>query len=154
MARMVVRAVVKANSQSNGKEQILTPYGSKTPEQILMKPKIYNYVVDMTTYANPCSAKTWHHMFWFLLYSWAQPTPIVRFWRSIHHMTCCSTRMCLLGVSLLPIPIYGLNSPKKLHFRGVNGRFQAKRAKYWKFYITETTASILTKFCTTIETIN
>ena len=112
MACMVVRAVVKANSQSNGKEQILTPYGSKTPEQILMKPKIYNYVVDMTTYANPCSAKTWHHMFWFLLYSWAQPTPIVRFWRSIHHTTCCSTRMCLLGVSLLPIPIYGLNSPK------------------------------------------
>ena len=34
----------------------------------------------------------------------------------------------------------------------VNRRLQAKRPKYWKFYIIETTASILTKFCTTIET--
>jgi len=37
-----VQAVVKANSQSNGKGQISTPRGSKTPEQILTKPTIYN----------------------------------------------------------------------------------------------------------------
>ena len=30
----VVQAVVKATSQSNGKGQILTPWGSETPEQI------------------------------------------------------------------------------------------------------------------------
>jgi len=35
---------------------------------------------------------------------------------------------------------------------GVNRRCQAKRAKYWKFYFIETTASILTKFDITIET--
>jgi len=34
----------------------------------------------------------------------------------------------------------------------VNRRFQAKRAKYCKFHIIETTGSILTKFVTTIET--
>jgi len=33
----VVQAVVKATSQSNGKGQILTPWGSETPEQISMK---------------------------------------------------------------------------------------------------------------------
>jgi len=48
---MVVQAVVKANSQSNGKGQILTP-------QIIMKPRIYNYVANMTTHANPCGAVT------------------------------------------------------------------------------------------------
>ena len=43
--------------------------------------------------------------------------------------------------------------PRKPQFWGVNRRFQAKRAKYWKFHVIETTASISTKFCTTIDTI-
>jgi len=34
----------------------------------------------------------------------------------------------------------------------VNKRFQAKRAKYRKFHVIATTASILTKFGVTIET--
>jgi len=37
------------------------------------------------------------------------------------------------------------------HFWGVTRRFQAKLAKYWKFHVIETTASILTKFGITIE---
>ena len=36
-ARTVVQPVVKATSQSNGKGQILTPWGSETPERISMK---------------------------------------------------------------------------------------------------------------------
>ena len=40
----VVQAVVKANSQSNAKGQISTPRGSKTPEQISMKLRLYNYI--------------------------------------------------------------------------------------------------------------
>ena len=43
--------------------------------------------------------------------------------------------------------------PQKNNFGGVNRRFQAKRAKYWKFHVIETNAPISTKFCTTIETI-
>ena len=43
-------------------------------------------------------------------------------------------------------------NPKNPNFGGVNRRFQAKRAKYWKFHVIETTASILTKFGTTTET--
>ena len=43
--------------------------------------------------------------------------------------------------------------PQKKQFWGVNRRFQAKRAKYCKFHVIETTASISTKFCTTIGTI-
>ena len=56
----VVQAVVKATSQSNGKGQILTPWGSETPEQISMKLGIYNRAAGMTTRANPCcDATTW-----------------------------------------------------------------------------------------------
>jgi len=47
-------------------------------------------------------------------------------------------------------PFWGWN-PQKPQFWGRG--FQAKRAKYWKFHVIETTASISTKFCTTIETI-
>ena len=43
-------------------------------------------------------------------------------------------------------------NPQNPNFGGVNRRFQAKRAKYWKFHVIETTASILTKFGTTTET--
>ena len=42
---------------------------------------------------------------------------------------------------------------KKPNVWGVNRRFQAKRAKCWKFHVIKTTVSISTKFCTTIETI-
>ena len=47
----VVQAVVKATSQINGKGQILTPWGSETPERISMKLGIYNRVAGMTTHA-------------------------------------------------------------------------------------------------------
>jgi len=35
-----------------------TPWGSETPEQISIKLGIYNYVVGVTTHANPCGAAT------------------------------------------------------------------------------------------------
>jgi len=38
---MVLLAVVKANHQSNRNEKISTSCDSKTPERILMKPRIY-----------------------------------------------------------------------------------------------------------------
>ena len=54
------KAVVKANSQSNGNGQISIPRGFKTPERISMKLGIYNYVGCMITHANPhCAATTW-----------------------------------------------------------------------------------------------
>jgi len=54
----VVQAVVKANSRSNGKGQILTPWGSETPERILMKLGIYNQVAGVPAHANPSGAAT------------------------------------------------------------------------------------------------
>ena len=54
----VVQAVVKATSQSNGKGQILTTWGSETPERISMKLGIYNGVAGMPTHANSCGAAT------------------------------------------------------------------------------------------------
>ena len=113
----------KANNQSNGKGQISTSRGSKIPQRILMKPRMYNYVAGMTTHANPCgtattwvvSANTWHvtcfgfldDLFSFFLYSWdhATPSPLDWLWLSIRHMACFHARMCLLGVPLLPLTI-------------------------------------------------
>jgi len=48
------------------------------------------------------------------------------------------------GVSLTLLPILGVKSPENPNFWGVNTRFQAKRTKYWKFHVIETTASIST----------
>jgi len=56
------------------------------------------------------------------------------------------------GVLLTLFPILGVKYPQTPNFWGVNRRFQAKRAKYLKFHVIETTASILTKFGVTIET--
>jgi len=43
-------------------------------------------------------------------------------------------------------------NPQNPNFGGVNWRFQDKRAKYWKFHIIETRASIPTNFSARIET--
>jgi len=61
--------------------------------------------------------------------------------------------MCLLGDSLTLLPILGVKSPENPNIGDVNRRFQAKRAKHWKFRVIETPASISTKFCITMETI-
>ena len=122
----VVQAVVKATSQSNGKGQILTPWGSKTPERISMKLGIYNRVAGMPTHANPFGAattwvvwaNTWKNtcfgflgvpFFSFLLYSSAraEPAHVDRFWRSIRHTTCFHPRMCLLGSRSCCSPFWG-----------------------------------------------
>ena len=60
--------------------------------------------------------------------------------------------MCLVGFSGDIAPHFRGEIPPNPQFRGVNRRFQAKRANYWKFYVIETTALILTKFATTIDT--
>jgi len=43
------------------------------------------------------------------------------------------------GVSLTLLPILGVKYPENPNFWGANRRFQAKRAKYWKFHVIETT---------------
>ena len=48
----------KSVIKSNGKGQILTHWGSETPERISMKLGRYNGVAGMTTHANPCGAAT------------------------------------------------------------------------------------------------
>jgi len=50
----VAQAVVKANSQSNGKDQILTPWGSETPELISMT----HMQIHVTLRQRGCSGRT------------------------------------------------------------------------------------------------
>ena len=49
-------------------------------------------------------------------------------------------------------PHFGGEIPQNPNFGGLNTRFHAKLAKYWKFHVIETTALILTKFGITIKT--
>jgi len=75
------------------------------------------------------------------------------FSRLMAQTTRTRARMCLLRVSLTLLPILRVKYPKNPNFGGVNRRFQAKRAKYGKFHVIETDASISAKFCTMIESI-
>jgi len=113
----VVQAVVKANSQSNGKGQILTPWGSEIPERISMKLGIYNRVAGMPAHANPCGAVTT----WVV---WANT------WK-----TCCgflgipfkkffalffgSRRACTRGPILTIYTSYDVFPPKDVFFGGL-----------------------------------
>jgi len=96
-------------------------------------------------------------IFFIYLYlsSWThlQVRPVDGFSRLMAKTMWTRARMCLLGVSLISLFILGVKYPQNPNFGGMNRRFQAKRAKYWKFHVIETTASILTKFGTMIETI-
>jgi len=63
-----------------------------------------------------------------------ESTPLDRSPRRIFTLMAQATwiraRMCPSGVSLTLLPILGVKYPKNPNFWGVNGRFQAKRAKY------------------------
>ena len=87
-------------------------------------------------------------LFIYTFFSWThlKVRPADGFSRLMAQTTRTRARMCLLGVSLTSLPILGVKSPENPNFWGVNMRFQAKRAKYWKFHVIETTASISTKF--------
>ena len=99
--------------------------------------------------------KLFIYLFIYNFFSWThlQVRPANRFSRLMAQTTQIRARMCLLGVWLTLLPIFGVKYPENPNFWCVNRRFQAKRAKYWKFHVIETTASISTKFCATIETI-
>ena len=84
-----------------------------------------------------------------------QVRPVDGFSSLMAQTTRTRARMCILGVSLILLLIFGGEIPKTQFFGlGMNRRFQAKRAIYWKFHFIKTTASILTKskFGLTIET--
>jgi len=76
--------------------------------------------------------------------------------RLMAQTTWTHARVRLFGGFVDTAPYFGGEIPRRPenpNFLGVNRRFQAERAKYWKFHVIETTTSISTKFCTTIETI-
>jgi len=66
------------------------------------------------------------------------PRPLNRFWRLIRQMASFRARMCILGVTLMTLSIYEVESPKTV----------PKSA-----WLGKTTEPISTKFCTMIKTI-
>ena len=89
------------------------------------------------------------YLFIYTLFSWThlQVRSVDRFSRLMAQTTRTRARMCLSGGFILRV-----KCPYPPQFLGVNKRFQAIRAKYWKFHVIEPTASILTKWGVTIET--
>jgi len=65
-------------------------------------------------------------------------------------MQTCA-KLCLFGFCWYCSPFRGSHSPKTPIFGGVI-RFFQQIAKYWNVHIVKTTASIITKFCTVIDT--
>jgi len=148
---------------------IFDPHRIHTPWPITKKFVASDYFNDPYGYAkfgaNPSTGGFWAngwnitklfiYLFIYTLFSWTHL--LVRrddgFSRLMAQTTRIRARMCLLGVSLTLLPILGVKYPQTPNFWGVNRRFQAKRAKYWKFHVIETNASTSTKFCTTIDTI-
>ena len=134
----VVQAVVKANSQSNGKRQISTPppsLGSKTPERISMKLGTYNYVMGVTTPASPCGAatmwvvwaNTWLVTCWFLIVYLKNLAPCFgsrRARTSEPISATCTSYDMVPEVALILHPTSGGQIPQK-HFLGVNRHLQA-----------------------------
>jgi len=106
-------------------------------------------------WANGWNITNFFYLFINTFFSWThlQVRRDDGFSRLMAQATRTSARMCLLGVSLTLLPILWVKSPETPNFWGANRRFQAKQAKYWKFHVIETTASISTKFCIKIETI-
>jgi len=158
----VVQGVVKANCQSNGKGQILTPWGSETPERISIKLGIYNHVAGMLTYANPCGAvttwvvwaNTWKkHMLWFLRYTF-----FALFFGSRRARTCgpiltiyksydvFQPKDVPFRVSFILLPILGVKYHKNPYFGAWIGIFKLNA------HTIEITAPITTKFCTATKT--
>jgi len=86
---------------------------------------LYTFSRELTYRPGP---STDFHAWWF---KWCELMQGCAFW----------------GFAIL-LPILGVQYPQNPIFGGMNRRFQAKRAKYWKLHVIETTASISTKFCT------
>ena len=141
MVMMISFGVRRATSQSNGKGQILTQWGSETPERISMKLRIYNRVAGMPTHANPSgAATTWvvwanvkKHLLWFLVYTFfnfiLRLAPSPHKWTDfddLYVIRHVSAQGCAFwGSRSYCSPFWGQNAPKKNYFGGVNRHFQA-----------------------------
>ena len=108
---------------------------------------------EIFRYAVPARTVTKKHCLHVFSSTHLQVRSVDGFSRFVAQTTRTRARMCLLEVFDIFSPRFRGELPPKLKFWGVNRRFQAKQAKYWKFHVIETTASILIKFGTTIVVI-
>ena len=110
------------------------------------------FIVALTTLSH-YRASVWFNIYTFSSLTHLQVRPVDGFLRLMAQTTRTRARMCFLGV-LLILPPFCDEIPKKTILGAWLGVFKPSRQNNWKFYVIETTASILTKFGTTIETTN
>jgi len=123
---------------------------------MLMKCENYNYCqkstqhakqyFDWTTWVVWANSQFATERFLSLsfLVSWARTevAPVDPFWLPRHHLMSFQARMCLLGVLLTYLPIYGVKW-------GVNSqKHKIFKLSYYQFYCVDPT-----KFCTPVKTI-
>jgi len=161
-ACMVLQAVVKANSQSNGNGLIWTPWAQK-----LLNGFRWNleYITvggcDHTQIHMSLQLRGWSRrtrdlsrvaVSWYtFLVLYSSP--------SDQHRLTIYTSYDMFPHKEMPfggrdetVVHLGSKSPNNPNFRGVNMHFQAKLASSKNVYIIETTASIPAKFCRVIKT--
>ena len=134
----VVQAVVKLTSQSNGKGQILTPWGSETPERISMKLGIYNRVARVCPHMQihvALQQRGWSgrtrdkHVLWFLRCTFLKFFALFfgsrRARKSGPTYDVCPPKDVPFGGVVHTAPHFGDKIPQKPNFGGVNRHFQA-----------------------------
>jgi len=145
----------------NGRGQFLTPHRIHTSWPITKKLVASGYVGDPYEYAkfgaNPSMGGFWANGWnmtknYLFLYTFSReltyrPGPSTDF-HAWWFKWCELVQGCAFWGFAILLPILGVQYPQNPIFGGMNRRFQAKRAKYWKLHVIETTASISTKFCT------
>ena len=151
-------AVLTATGLVNGRWQFSTPHRIHTASPITKKFSTDDYVAANFG-ANPPMEGFWPNGWNITIFTYTyiaethlQGRSVDGFSHLMAQTTQTRARVCLLGATLI-LSHFGGEILQKPNFWGVNRRFQAKGVKYWKFHIIETTASISTKFCKTIETI-
>jgi len=150
-------AVLTATGLVNGRWQFSTPHRIHTASPITKKFSTDDYVAANFG-ANPPMEGFWPNGWNITIFTYTyiaethlQGRSVDGFSHLMAQTTQTRARVCLLGATLI-LSHFGGEILQKPNFWGVNRRFQAKGVKYWKFHIIETTASISTKFCKTIET--
>jgi len=137
-----------------------TPCKIVTPENIILKLCIHDYVGEMIHHANfgligtvgafpqigeILPLRDFFDCPYLFSRSYAQVDPLDRSLRFMAQTTCFRARMVLLGLKRW-VAIFWGNMPPKLPKMGGNGQFQAKKPKNKKIAVSKTINRIKTKF--------
>jgi len=163
---LVISPVLTATGFVNGRGQLLTPTEStsfdRSPKNLLLvimsaTPTAVENLVQLGSRGLLGKCVKYNEFFIYLFIPFFTKSPTGQTLSTDFHAWRLKRRGLAQGCAFGGFRWYcssfwRWNTPNP-SFWGVNSRFQAKRAKYWKFHVIEITSSILNKFGITIETV-